>query len=158
MNEEILDENQLQSNGPRRRALLPIWIKVFIWIFLVMGALIPVAAVLGLLGFTFGLSIYGLESNAPLSLTGLIVMSIFSLKGAVAFGLWTEKRWAAKLALVDAAVGLFICVLVSMLPFVAIEGNFISIDASFRLEILFLLPYLLVMRKIAPEWEKREDK
>lgn len=153
MNENILDEPQLENSNLRRRDLLPTWIKVFVWIFLIFGVTVPVVLILGVVGMNFNLSLYGLETIRPLSLIGIFITILFGLKGVVAFGLWTEKEWAVNLAIVDAIIGIIVCVFVMLiLPFI---GDTNGMNISLRLELIPLIPYLIKMRKIKNEWLER---
>ncbi|GAB5399669.1 MAG: hypothetical protein Aureis2KO_12540 [Aureisphaera sp.] len=108
----------------------------------------PVALVMGALGFNFDLAIYGLGTNVPFSLIGLLIMGLFCLKAATAFGLWFEKDWAITFGLADAIVGLIICFGMMIAPFVSDYAG-----VTLRLEILFLLPYLNRLLKIRKDWE-----
>ncbi|MEM9337494.1 MAG: hypothetical protein AAGA66_02115 [Bacteroidota bacterium] len=105
---EIIDSD-LSTTKERRRKLLPIWIKIFLWIFMVFGAIVPVGLVLGAMGIDFNLALYGLETTNALSITGLLIILFFAIKGTVSFGLWTEKDWAVNLAIIDAIVGIVAC-------------------------------------------------
>lgn len=146
---DLLDSN-LQSI--RRRTLLPLWIKIFIWIFLVLGVVIPIALIFGLTGQSFQLAIYGLETNNPFSIIGTIVLLIFSLKTIVAAALWTEKNWAIKLAITDALIGILICLYIMLIaPFLA-EGK--GIIFTLRLELIALIPYLIKLIKIKQPWNE----
>lgn len=150
MNENILDQEQLEQANLKRRDLLPTWIKVFVWIFLLFSVLMPIALVLGIMGFNFSLALYGLETTAPLSLVGLLIMVLFGIKGATAFGLWTEKEWGVRLAVIDAIIGIVLCGFLSFIyPFIdgIQESGF-----SFKLELLILIPYLVKMLDIREEW------
>lgn len=152
MNDNILDDHQMEPSNLRRRDLLPTWIKVFVWIFIVFGAVVPVALIMGLLGMTVNLALYGLETLTPFSLIGMLVIALFGLKGIVAFGLWTEKEWAVNLAIIDAIIGILICICVMVFPIIDNSGGF---NISFRIELLLLFPYLIKMRKIKSEWIER---
>lgn len=153
MNDNILDEQQFGSLASRRLDLLPLWIKVFIWIFLIFGTIVPVILVLGIIGINFNLSLYGLETTQPLSLIGLLITILFALKGIVAFGLWMEKEWAIKMAIIDGVVGIIVCIfMMAILPFIFADNG---VDITFRLEILFLIPYLLKMREINSKWVEK---
>lgn len=146
--EEILDD-ELLPKVLRRRKLLPTWIKIFLWIFMVFGIVAPIGLVLGLLGFDFNIALYGLETTRALSVIGMLIIALLAIKGAVSYGLWTEKDWAVKLAIADAIIGIVVCVLVMLVPpFLAGNNGF-----SFRLELLVLMPYLLKMQKIKTNWE-----
>jgi len=147
--QEILDSRI--SREPRRRELLPLWIKIFLWIFMVFGVIAPVGLIIGLLGMNINLSLYGLATANALSTNGLIIISLFALKGAVSFGLWTEKDWAINLAMLDAFIGILVCVLVMLvLPAAPQENGF---GFNIRLELLILIPYLPKMQKIKGVWE-----
>lgn len=153
MNEDILDEHQLGNSNLRRRDLLPTWIKVFVWIFLIFGAIVPVVLILGIVGMDFNLSMYGLETTRPISLIGIFITFLFALKGFVAFGLWTEKEWAVNLAITDAILGIIVCVFVMViLPFISNSGG---MNINLRLELIPLIPYLIKMRKIKIAWLER---
>lgn len=137
-----------QSTIKKRRALLPLWVKVFLWIFAVLSVLAPVGFVWGLMGGQFELSLYGFETYNPLSLIGIVVTILLTYKGVVSFGLWMGKPWAPDAGLIDAAVGIVSCCFsMFVLPFI-VEGTGIML----RLELAALIPYLLVMRRIKPDW------
>jgi hypothetical protein len=146
---ELLLETLLAENK-RRRALLPTWIKVFAWIFMIMGALVPIVFIIGLLGGNAQLSLYGLETNNPLSPLGIFLVFLFMLKGFAAFSLWMEKDLAINLAIADAILGIVVCgAVMFIIPFLAQN---LSYKFSFRLELALLIPYLLKLQKIKPSW------
>lgn len=148
MHEQILD-NDLQPEK-RRRDLLPVWIKVFIWIFMIFTLVVPAGLVFGLMGEQFNLSLYGLETVQPVSVAGILIMLLYALKGIVAYGLWTEKAWAVNLALTDGVLGIAVCLIVMvLLPVLSHGANF-----KFRLEILILIPYLVKMWRLRAPWAK----
>lgn len=150
---EILD-GEFSPMTERRRNLLPIWIKIFLWIFMIFGAIVPVGLVLGVLGIDINLALYGLETTKALSITGLILVLLFAIKGAVSFGLWTEKDWAVNLAIIDATVGIVVCTIVMfVLPFFYEQSGF---TFSLRLELIALIPYFVKMRNIKGQWESRK--
>jgi hypothetical protein len=149
MNENILDEPQFESSSLRRRDLLPGWIKVFTWIFLIFGAMMPIVLILGIVGMNFQISLYGLETNQPLSLIGIFLTAIFALKGVTAFGLWTEKEWAVQIAILDAVFGIILCIYLTIL-----SSATDSFGNNIRLEILILIPYLIKMIKIKSDWKE----
>ncbi len=149
---EVLD-NELFTKTERRRKLLPVWIKVFLWIFMLFGVIAPVGLVLGVFGVEYNLSLYGLETNTPLSPIGLVIISFFALKGIVSVGLWTEKDWAINIAIIDAIIGIATCIIVMLvLPIVSKSSGF---HFTFKLELLVLIPYLIKMKNIRGEWESR---
>ena len=114
------------------------------------GALTPLIFVIGINGTNVQMSLYGLETMQPFSVTGLIIAGIFLFKGIAAFSLWTEKDWAIVVAKVDAVLGIAACIFINCVLSV-INSNF-----SFRipLELALLIPYLIKLNKIQPLWLK----
>lgn len=152
MENEILDLDPEQfPNVGRRRDLLPIWIKVFVWMFMLFGLAGPLGIVGALLGFRFNLSLFGLGTGQPLSIIGLSVMLLFFLKGMVSLGLWTEQRWAVRLGQIDAVLSIIVCFFVMAYPFI---DNGSGVRFNIRLELILLFPYLLKLNKIRTDWER----
>lgn len=142
----------------RRRKLLPWWMKFFIWIFLFLGASAVVVSLLELIGTPINLwiagesSIYGMETYDRYSPLGLFITLLILFKGYTAFAMWTEKDHAIKLGLIDAIVGIVVCVVMLFVqPIFALDEG--TILFNFRFELLFLIPYLLKCRKIRKPWE-----
>ncbi|PHN01778.1 hypothetical protein [Flavilitoribacter nigricans] len=149
MNEGILDLSP-KDIPVRRRDLLPLWIKVFIWIFLIFGAMVPLVLVLALFGIPVNLSLYGLEVARPASALGLLIILLFMLKSAVSLGLWTEKEWAVDLAVIDGVIGIVVNVVIMFILPVLYDG----FGTSIRLELLVLIPYVVKMRRIKEAWKQ----
>ena len=155
MNDTITLDNEIKPNSERRRKLLPIWIKIFLWIFMAFGVLTPIGLIYGILGINFDLSLYGLETTKALSITGMFIMSLFVFKALISFGLWTEKDWVINLAIIDAILGIIVCTFVMLvLPFF-LENN--GLHFSIRLELIALIPYLIKMRQIKANWIERKS-
>lgn len=150
---EVLDSFFTQKQLTRRRALLPWWIKAFSWLFMIFGGLAMASVLLGVLGMKVDLAFYGLETDQPLTVTGLSVIAIGMLKGAAAFSLWTEKAYAITLGQVDAFLGIVICFIVMMYPLFDGQDGF---RFNFRAELLLLIPFLLKLRKIQPQWNQED--
>ena len=150
--QQLVLEPLLEQSLVSRRKLLPVWMKVFAWIFMIIGVIVALAFIVSLFGGTFQISLYGLESNSALNTTGAITLTLFLLKGIAAFALWAEKDWAVDIALIDAIVGIIVCLFVmTVYPFIDdIEGSTINI----RLELLLLIPYLIKLQKIKPFWKR----
>ena len=147
---DLLDGDLLRLNIKARKKLVPLWVKIFCWIFIVFSILVPVAIVFAVVGSNFNISLYSLETNDSFSITGICLLLLYLFKGIVAYFILQEKDLAVKLAIIDAVAGILICVLMMILPNILLQGN---MNFSFRLEILFLIPYLVKMIKIKPEWE-----
>lgn len=134
-----------------RKGLIPVWIKIFSWIFLVIGTLAFTAPVAGLMGYNFATSLYGLESNEPLSVMGLCLTVLFVFKGIVSVGILKQTDWAIKAGLADAITGIVICCGVTLYTFISPDASW---GGSIRLELIALIPYLLKLKKIKPDWER----
>lgn len=133
----------------RRRNLLPTWIKVFLWIFLIAGSISAILLVAGSLLTHVSLSIYGINANHPYSTTGLLICLLFLFKGIVAYGLWFEQDWAPQAAIIDAIIGIAVCLLMmAIIPFVNQTISF-----TIRLELIPLYFYLKKMQSIKKTWE-----
>jgi hypothetical protein len=150
--ENFLDEFSPEklTLGRRRRALLPVWIRIFIWFFMILGVIAIPLLILGLKGSNFQVALYGLQSDDPTSFVGIFLAAIFLFKGVVAFFLWFEKKWAIMLGLIDAIAGILICLDV-MLNFPIVVTDVSS--RSFRMEIIFLTLYLVKLFNIRTKWE-----
>ena len=149
--EEIILDNPRENGLPRRRNLLPLWIKIFIWLCLVVGVVTPLAYLIGIISGQGRYALYGLESNDPYSMVALSISALFAFKGVVAYGLWFEKDWAVKYAQIDAIIGIIICFLsMVILPFVT---DFVQF--GIRFEFILLIPYYLKMIRIQKEWTAR---
>ncbi len=135
-------ENKPEKTGMERRQLLPLWIKIFLWFFLILGCFVPLGLIASLFFFFFQLSVYGMTTTNPFSLSGLLIMLIMLYKGYTAFALWTGKKNAVLLAQIDAISGMLVCVIVMVM------GPGIML----RLELIVLIPYLIKMTKIKSEW------
>jgi len=133
----------------RRRKLLPVWIKIFTWIFLLMGLMVPVCITLGILGYNARLTMYGLETDEPFSWIGIAVMLIMGFKALTAYGLWFEEDWAMNFAFIDAIVGIVICGIVMMLPILLHEQGF---NFNLRLDLVVLIPYLIKVAALRKVW------
>jgi hypothetical protein len=152
MNEDNVNVADRQIDFPtrrleRRRKLLPWWVIVFLWLFLLFFSLMPVAIVMGLLKYNFQISLLGLTTNEPFSLTGISLMALFSLKGVTAFALWTEKTWAVRLSKIDAIISIAVCLSVMGYAIFALRSF------SIRLELIVLAFYIYKMSQIQHGWE-----
>lgn len=147
MNEEVSQlGNEFEIPVTTRRKLLPLWIKIFSWIFVVMGAMAVLCLFLAALEIPVSLVFFGLEANDGFSVTGLIIILMFLFKGLVALGLLGAQKWAVDLAIVDGFVGIAICVVTNV---IMIYNGRVTI----RLEIIMLAFYLWKMFKIRSDWK-----
>jgi len=131
-----------------RRALVPTWIKVFGWLFIIMGAtLLPMGVVFELLGLAVSYSMFGLSFvGSPLHPTAIFISSIIMALAVSAYGLLFGRSWGLRACLVTGYAGLVICV-VSMC-----YGMFFMGDFTIRLEPLVQIPYLIRLHRMKPQW------
>ena len=147
--EEKSHFEEFNVNTIKRRDLLPWWIKVFCWIFMVFGVLGIVSFVLELLSMRNSLSFYGFETNTAFSITGLLILAVALFKGVTAYALWFEKDYAISFGKIDAIIGIALCGF-SMFVVPFLQPGF---SISIRLELALLIPYLIRLNKIKAEWE-----
>ncbi|HEX4852005.1 MAG TPA: hypothetical protein VFV08_14420 [Puia sp.] len=147
---DIISKEFLDSAIRKRKDLLPWWIKIFSWLFLILGGAAMISILPAVLGYTFELAIYGVETQRPLSPAGILVLLVLIYKAVVSWNLIQEKKYSIVLAIVDASAGIIICVLIGIYPLF----NPSSHNYSFRLELIFLVPYLVKMIQIKSAWEK----
>lgn len=150
--EHLILEPLLQEASIKRRQLLPIWIKIFCWFFLLGGLVAPLLVIAGLfLDVQASLALYGMETSDPLSLAGLVIAALFFLKGIVAYGLWWEKDWALDFGIVDAIIGIAFCGLL-MTP-LGLSLGLTTATPAIRLELVALIPYLIKLQKLKSLWK-----
>ncbi|MET3537879.1 hypothetical protein [Chryseobacterium limigenitum] len=147
--QSAFEEFDVKSNFVRRRSLLPVWIKIFTWFFLIGGAIAVLILICGSFLTNISLSLYGIQAQHPYTLTGFLVSILLIFKGIVAYGLWFEQKWAPQAAIIDAIVGIAICIIMmAVIPFTVPNISF-----TFRLELIPLYFYLIKMQKIKKSWE-----
>jgi hypothetical protein len=139
---EIQRGIQQETPAKRRRQLLPLWIKIFLWFFIVMGCMVPLGFILACFNIPFQVSLYGLTSNDPTSVFGILLSAVLAYKAYTAFALWTGKTYAVSLAQIDAIFGIISCAVVMI----------VGPGSILRLELIALIPYLIKMNKIKAEW------
>ncbi|WP_449387248.1 hypothetical protein [Chryseobacterium lineare] len=97
MNEtSAFEEFEKKANFTRRRNLLPVWIKIFVWFFLIGGSISALFLGIGPFVRQFKISIYGIDAHHPYTVPGLIVSFSYIYKGIVAYGLWFEQNGLRK--------------------------------------------------------------
>lgn len=152
MEQENLSQfDEFEAPNFKRRALIPLWIQVFCWLFMIMGLFAFLSFIMGLFGNSAGVEFYGLNDSSTLSLTGLTLTSVLLFKGFTAYSLWFEKDNAITLVKIDAATGIIICIAVMIITGITQGGNF-----SLRFEILFLLAYFIKISNIEYSWYNKQ--
>ena len=143
----------------RRRMLLPLWVKFFIWFFMIWGGIVFLLVGVGLImGNYIQLSLYGIECDDIFTFSGIIISALYLIKFITAIGLWLEKNWAVELSIVDAILGILVCVISTIITFAGAtkySGAGVSIFI-FRFEIIVLFLYLMKMVKVRERWNELE--
>ena len=150
MNTQLTQESIFEDLEPQinRRKLLPWWMKVFCWLFMVLSFFAIVCLIAGVFSIQLELSVYGFETYEPMSLMGLFILGIMLFKGYTAYALWFEKDEAIKLGIIDAWIGIVICTFsMLVLPFITENG-----ELNLRLELVFLIPYLSKLQSLKKQW------
>ncbi len=137
-----------------RNKMIPGWIRFFSWIFHVVGAFAILGLLFGILGYKFSISLYGLDTQEPLSAVGMFLVLVFGFKAVVAYGFLKRTDAAITLGLIDAIAGIVICLSVMIFSIFWPDQQSAGF---FRLELLVLVPYLLKLKKIKTKWENVVD-
>ena len=148
---ELDAESAMESESQKRKKLVPLWIKVFGWLFIVMGATAPFGYAYTVLTKTeSGFMLLGLEATgATLSFTGVFLMVVFLSLGVSAYGLLFGKSWGVKACLFTGYIG--VCIAVYSMVSGLLKGGM-----EIRLELLIQIPYLIKLHKIRAPWLQHE--
>ena len=128
-----------------RKALVPRWIKVFAWIFVVMGGFMPIMVIFSIVTDTpISLALFGLRYSGPgLDGWALFLAGLYMFLAITAFGLLFEKDWGLDACIANGFIGIGVCIVAMVLT------GF----SSLRLEILIQLFYLRRLFIIRPQWQ-----
>jgi hypothetical protein len=151
---DLLTDELLDFKTKHRRDLLPLWVKISMWFYLLTSVLLPIIIIIGLNGGRWHTNTYGISSNKPLSAGGLFTIAIHVLKTIVSIGMFRTSSWAIRLAIFDAILGIIICSLIIGYSFVNGHHRGGS-NTILPLELIFLIPYLIKMNRIKVEWQLR---
>ncbi|MGB1217237.1 MAG: hypothetical protein ACPG5P_05150 [Saprospiraceae bacterium] len=161
-NQDIIDSDFNEGNKriieKPRAGLIPIWLMIFMYFFLLYGIFALITLLLHLYqGQGDGVSIilYGLERWDLSNSFGVCIYVVLFFKAFVAWELIREKKWAVDLAIVDNAFGMLACVLMMFVVPYLEEELFLS---HFRPELFLLVPFLMAMLRIKDEWRTRLSK
>lgn len=135
-----------------RKKLVPLWIKVIGWFFIVMSIAVPVLPIVApLLHQPAKYEIFGLSyQGSPFAPMALLIFAIILTLGISAYGLLFGKHWGLNACIITGYGGVVICVgtmLYSLLSVGTLE---------IRLELLAQVPYLIKLNKIRHEWLNNE--
>ncbi len=135
-----------------RKKLIPIWIKVFGWIFIIMGIAVPVLPIVApLLGQPATYEIFGLRHvGSPFDPMALLISAIILALSVSAYGLLFGKPWGLKACLATGYGGLVVCLGTMVYSLVALSV------LTLRLELIAQIPYLIKLHRVRPLWRGDE--
>ena len=135
-----------------RKKLIPLWIKIFGWVFMVMGAGVLVMAIVAVaIDQPASYDIFGLHyRGSPLDPIALLISAIILSLAVSAYGLLFARPWGLNACLVTGYGGVAICLGTTAYSAIS-HGSF-----SLRLEPLVQVPYLLKLHRIRPLWLRSE--
>lgn len=143
----VADISGNAESAVTRKTLIPLWIKVFGWIFMVMGAVIPLLTIVAaVLGQPASYEIFGLKyRGSPFHPMALVISAIFLSLALSAYGLLFGKSWGLNACLFTGYGGAAICLGTTV--YSVSQGSL-----NLRLELLVHVPYLMKLHKIKPLW------
>ncbi|UTW44659.1 hypothetical protein KFE80_09660 [bacterium SCSIO 12696] len=141
---ELVSTSSAEDIATYRKKLIPKWIKVFGWIFIVIGSLAPMIAIFSAMtGVNGEFALYGLETTGSiLSPVAMLIVGLFLAHGICAFGLLFTRSWGVSSCMVLGYISAGICVYTMFIG----DGLFI------RLELAVLIPYIVKLHKLKPIW------
>lgn len=157
MDNIIIDNNNILSldkGVPKRRDLLPRIIKFFCWFFMVSAVLSLVILILSLVTHGTDLSSRSSIFKITFKQGSYIAFTFALLKGFVGWALWTEKKWAVRVAKIDAVLSILLWVYSILVSPILSTG---PIALNIRIEILALIPYLIKLINMQSKWESAES-
>lgn len=131
-----------------RKALIPLWIKLFGWLFIVMGAGVPFLYVGSLLfGFTASYGMFGLEyTGSAMAWMPLLIAILIFINGLCAYGLLFGKDWGLTACISFGFIGLALT-LGTMLFDAYVHARWMI-----RLEPIVQIPYLIKIQRLKSLW------
>lgn len=131
----------------KRKEILPKWIRFFSWIFLIFF-IAPLVFLIGLIGGTVDVTVFGLEYSGntslhPIPAWGLLLMTLAAF---VAYGILWEKDWALKAGILYGWLALGTCAF-------AVVLRFLNDNIYIPLEPVLLIPFLVILMKRRSAWE-----
>lgn len=133
-----------------RKKLVPLWIKIFGWLFMAMGVAVPLLAIaIAALGQPATYEMFGLRHHgSPFHPMALLISAIILSLAISAYGLLFGKSWGLNACLVTGYGGVAICL--GTMAYSVAQGSL-----TIRLELLVQVPYLMKLHKIRPLWLSR---
>ena len=146
---EVEPQRTETSDDQYRKSLVPLWIKIFGWLFIFLGVTAPLGYAYTLLSQSDGeFGLLGLEATgSTLSFTALFLMLVFVSFGVSAYGLLFGKMWGVKACLVSGYIGVGIAIY-------SMGMGLMNNGVEVRLELLIQIPYLIKLHKLKALWDQ----
>jgi uncharacterized membrane protein len=144
---EVTDRLGQDVTPITRKRLVPLWIKIFGWIFMLMGVAVPIIAIAAtVMGEPASYEIFGLQyRGTPFHPMALLISTIIWSLAVSAYGLLFGKSWGLQACLVTGYMGVAICIGTTV--YAITQGSLML-----RLELLLQIPYLIKLHKIQSQW------
>jgi uncharacterized protein (DUF3820 family) len=112
------------ANSVLRRDLLPWWIKVFSWLFMILGGI----AIISLYTLFFGeipqLGLFGIDAADFFPYGLIVLLATAALNAYEGYLLWFEKKEAIKIGKITVVWNLLLCVAVTIISLLFFTINF----------------------------------
>lgn len=153
MEESVFEEEY--PSIPNRTELLPWWIRWGNWLFLITGGIAPVVFALGLMGYDYSVSLYGLTTTDPLSPVGVALLLVYLLNGVTAYGLLTERDWAVNFGIGNALLDILVCTYTTVyMPVRLVVPGTSTFLLNFKWELILLVLFLSKLFLIRSAWKQ----
>lgn len=144
MQSDVLNPTLSDEIISRRKSLIPTWIKVIGWLFIIMGAVLPLFHFYVI--FTGGIGTYMMfgwsYQGPPLAMMAMFISALILINACCAYGLLFAKDWGLTACILFGYVGLLL----------AIMSMFFADGIKIALEPLVQIPYLIRLHKIKAYW------
>lgn len=144
MENNILDKPSEINFKTKRLKLIPIWIKIFCWIFFVTALASPFVLLIPIIyDGPISLAFLGFSSTNPYDLQGILIISIFMLFGIGSYGILYRKDWGVNLSLAFGILGLLLVII----------NAIINLFNPIPLELIAQIPFIIKLYKIRKLWK-----
>lgn len=135
------------TGAPSRRQLVPLWIKVFGWLIMLLGVAMPFTIVACLItGLPMTVSFLGLGHHGlPWHPMALLVMALALMHAVAAYGLLFGKDWGVQACMAVGFIGVLACL--GGMGYSLLQGQL-----NLRLELVLQALFLRKLDKIRPLW------
>lgn len=150
--ESIFDTAFEEHLYTRRRQLLPLVVKIYVWFFIVIGSLCVFGGFLPLVNLLLGVtgSISDLDSLVYALSRLFVCFAVGSLFLLISVSLWREAKWAIRINW-GLAVLLIVFLITDLLDFTT---GVVKVDWTMFIPILFFLPFWILLYRIQQRWEQ----